>query len=339
MEDAIVAYKGLGLTHRRAASAFGSGTLAFDAAVAGLCIGFAVLARLAIEQVVGGVAPFVLTFPAVLIATLIAGGRAGTVAAAGCQLLAIRYVFPNWISSHGGITTDLANVVLSTVAFGATVWTAASYRRTSTLLRSQCEQRVGTLSLLITEMDHRTKNNFQIAANLLGHQAVSAFDPEVARELDRAAERLAAMASVYQNLTVSKSLGQTIDLSAHLGRIVDMLRAGATPDHVLVSYRAEHVSVAFDRALIIGLIVNEWVANALKHAFADDAGHIGISVVQKSDMIELIVQDDGGDHGPSRASGHGSNLVASLAEVIGGKVTVTSRGRDGTRCSLLCSID
>ena len=338
MDDTVVPFKSLELIPRRAASASKFRTLAFDAAVAALCIGLAILARLGIEQVVGGVAPFVLTFPAVLVATLVAGGRAGAIAAAGCQLLAIRFVFPNWISSHGGITTDLANVVLSTLALGATVWTATSYRRTSTLLRSQCEQRVGTLSLLITEMDHRTKNNFQIAANLLAHQSMTSFDPEVARELDKAAERLAAIASVYQNLTVSTSLGKNIDLADHLGRIVDMLRAGATPDRVLVSYRAEHVSVALDRSLIIGLIVNEWVSNALKHAFADRAGYIAISIVRRDGLIELIVQDDGSDHGLPRVGGRGSDLITSLAEVIGGKVTVASRANHGTRCSLLCSI-
>ncbi|MBJ6123455.1 hypothetical protein [Sphingomonas mollis] len=137
-----------------------------DWLIAGLATLGAVIARLAVEHVVGGVAPFVLTFPAVMIATLVSGGRAGAIAAVSLQLLTIRYVFPNWISPRGGVSIDLANVILSTLALAGTIWATASYRRTAAVLRSRCEQQVHTLSLLNAEMDHRTKNNYQIAAGL-----------------------------------------------------------------------------------------------------------------------------------------------------------------------------
>lgn len=313
--------------------------LAFDALIAGISVAGAALARIGIEQVVGGVAPFVLTFPAVMIATLVAGGRAGTIAALGCQLLAIRYVFPHWVSIHGGLTTDLANIILSTLALGATVWATASYRRTSAMLRSQCEHQVHTMSLLIAEMDHRTKNNFQIAAGLLAHQSTSTFDPELARELDKASDRLATIASVYQDLTSAGDARQHVDLADHLNRIVELLRIGATPEHVALICRTDPASVPMETAIITGLIVNEWVTNALKHAFGGGPGRIVVSARQQGGCIEIMVEDDGSRREAPGTTGRGSDLMASLADVIAARIEIDRERQDGTRCMLTFRAD
>lgn len=290
-------------------------------------------ARIGVEQIVGGVAPFVLTFPAVMIATLGAGGRAGVIAAVSCQSLTIRYVFPNWVSPHGGISTDLANVVLSTLALAGTVWATESYRRMVSILRSRCEHQVHTLSLLNAEMDHRTKNNFQIAAGLLAHQSLSSLEPGLARELDKAASRLEAIASVYQDLSAQMTTGRRIDLAVHLNRIVSLLRSGAVPDHIAVRYRADHVQVSNEVAVVAGLIVNEWVTNALKHAFDGGPGSISVEVVNSGRVVRIIVRDDGdGDRVAGSDQGRGSSLMLALAEAVQADVTVTYRG--GTRCVL-----
>lgn len=311
--------------------------LAFDALVAAAAITGAVAARVAVEHVVGGVAPFVLSFPAVMIATLVGGMRAGVIAAVGCQLLTIRYVFPNWVSPHGGVSTDLANVVLSTFALAGTIWATASYRRTAAMLRSRCEQQVQTLSLLNAEMDHRTKNNFQIAAGLLAHQSLSSLDPAVARELDMAAARLETIASVYQDLPAQMDATRSIDLADHLGRVVALLRIGALPDHVGMQYRADPIRVSSDVAVVAGLIVNEWVTNALKHAFGGGPGNIVVDVARKGNRIIVMVSDDGEiDRQQNDGRGQGSNLMLSLAGAVQAEVSMSYRG--GTRCLLAIPI-
>lgn len=307
--------------------------LAVEGLVGGLATIAAVIARFAIEQIVGGVAPFVLTFPAVMIATLVAGGRAGIITAVSLQLLTIRYVFPNWVSPHGGITTDLANMALSTLALAGTIWATASYRRTAALLRSRCEQQVHNLSLLNAEMDHRTKNNYQIAAGLLAHQSLLSLDPAVARELDLAAARLETIASVYQDLPAQMDQTRSIDLADHLGRVVSQLRSGATSEYVLIQYQADHVPVSNDVAVVAGLIVNEWVTNALQHAFDGGPGSISVEVAAKADHVRVTVVDDGRS---VRASpdgrGQGSDLMMSLAKAVHSEVTIVHQG--GTRCTL-----
>lgn len=297
----------------------------------------AVAARLVVEQVVGGVAPFVLTFPAVMIATLIGGGRAGVIAAVCCQLLTVRYVFPNWVAPHGGVSTDLANVVLSTLALAATIRATASYRRTAATLRSRCEQQVRMLTLLNAEMDHRTKNNYQVAAGLLAHQSLTALDPAVARELDAAATRLETIASVYQGLPAQLDDTGSIDLADHLGRVVSLLRSGAFPEAITLRYRADHVQVAGDVAVVAGLIVNEWVTNALKHAFDGGPGQIVIDVATLADRIRVRVSDDGEIDDPGGGGqGRGSELMRGLAGAIHAEITMTRHG--GTRCELAIPI-
>jgi two-component sensor histidine kinase len=305
--------------------------LAFDCLVAFLAAASTVLARLGIELVVGGVAPFVLTFPAIMIATLVAGGRAGTIAAVCCQLLTIRYVFPNWVSVHGGITTDLANILLSTAALAGSIWATAAYRSAAALVRSQCERRVQTLSLFIDEMDHRTKNNFQIAAGLLAHQSTG--NPDLAHELDKAASRLETIASVYQDLSSRMATPQVIDLGGHICRIASLLRTGAAPDHVEVICRVDPIDVPVQSAIVIGIIVNEWVTNALKHAFDDGGGLIGVKVTATASTIEIVVQDDGGRAAATDMAGHGGDLMRSLSEVISARIAI-SHGNGGTCCTL-----
>jgi len=315
-------------------SRIGRQGLAFDILVAVAATMGAVAARLAIEHVVGGVAPFVLTFPAVMIATLVGGGRAGTIAAVSCQLLTIRYVFPNWVSPHGGISTDLANMVLSTVALAGTIWATASHRRAAAVTRGRCEQQVHTLSLLNAEMDHRTKNNYQIAAGLLAHQSLSSLDPAVARELDMAAARLETIASVYQDLPAQLDHTRSIDLADHLERVVSLLRSGAAPEYITIRYRADHIQASGDVAVVAGLIVNEWVTNALQHAFGDGPGRISVDVADKADHIRVTVVDDGGaGRQINDGQGQGSNLMTSLAKAIRGEVTIDYHG--GTRCTLM----
>lgn len=306
--------------------------VALDALAAGLVSATAVIARIAIEQIVGGVAPFVLTFPAVMVATLLRGGRAGTIAAFSCQLLAIRYVFPHWVSPHGGISSDLANVVLSTVALAGTVWATAFYRQNALLGRSLCERRAGKLALLLAEMNHRTKNNFQVAANLLAYQSMGTLDRELAVELDRAAGRLETIAAVYEDLAIPDTSELKVDLAEHLDKIVRRLRAGATPDRILLELRATRVEVPAETAIIVGLIVNEWVANALKHAFDDRTGKISVEIKARQDHVYIIVQDDGGAGKLTRVTGQGSDLVASLADIINAELSVEQR--NGRRCTL-----
>ncbi|HEX8418701.1 MAG TPA: sensor histidine kinase [Sphingomonas sp.] len=302
-----------------------------DLVVAAIAIAVAVVARVAIEQVVGGVTPFALTFPVVVAATLFSGLRAGSIAAIGCQLLTIFFVFPNWTVEHGGTVTDIANLILSTGSLAVIIWVVASYRTVSRKLRNQCGREVRTLSLMIGEMDHRTKNNFQIAAHLLSEQARTSDNTQVARELSKAAGRLGSIASVYRNLMLVKDRSGRIDLGAYLGDIVALLKDGIVPEEVGIDVSSDTIEVTAHSGMIIGLLVNEWIVNATKYAFPDGRGSIQVAATRSGRALIVTVADDG-TCGASGSLSDGSRLVAGLASTI--NATVSIRRERGTTCVL-----
>ncbi|MBJ6120273.1 sensor histidine kinase [Sphingomonas mollis] len=309
----------------------GTVTWPIELAVGLSTVAAAVLARIAIEQVVGGVIPFVLTFPMVIVATLLAGARAGIVAAIGCQALVVFFVFPHWTVTRVG-STSAANLVLSSLALLLTIWATAAYRTAAAQLRQTCQREVKTLSLLIGEMDHRTKNNFQIAAALLSTQARASASTEVTIELQRAAVRLESIASVYRNLGLAGRQAHQLMLDEYLTEIVGSLRAGFVPAGIDLSLTSSPIAMEAHKALMIGLIVNEWVTNAVKYAFGDGAGTIVIDARQVGTEVMVVVADDGVMASAVRQPGIGSRLIQGLADAI--DATITIERDHGTSCLL-----
>lgn len=214
----------------------------------------------------------------------------------------------------------------------ATVWLVADYRRTMTRLNRQCEREVDLLSLLIREIDHRTKNNFQIASSLLGTQAVDSGDERIREALGAAADRLASIASVYRSLEPSEDGKAEVRIDRHLGDICERLRSGLLPDGVTLALQAEPGTTRANTALVVGLIVNEWITNAAKYAFPDGHGQIAVTLECGSGAMTVRVGDDGVGRGGK--DGGGSRLIQRLSEAIDGAVAVESREEKGTLCSL-----
>lgn len=300
----------------------------------GLCgVAAAAVTRVCLEHLLGHITPFILTFPAVIGVTLVAGPPAGLVAILGCQFLTIIYVLPHWAHLATRPPETIGNIILSTVSLLLIAWATASYRRVAHALRRRCEQEVETLSLLINEMDHRTKNNFQVAAALLATQAATSGNRELTLELDRASRRLVSMASVYHCLSIRQPGSSRLNVKEHLEDICRALQDGLLPPRVLLRVTGDDVNVEASAALTIGLVVNEWVTNAAKYAFGDGPGAITVTIVEGPVDLHIEVLDDGIGIADSVVPGTGSRLMNALVEVLRGRTVIVSDG--GTRCTLV----
>jgi two-component sensor histidine kinase len=84
-----------------------------------------------------------------------------------------------------------------------------------------------------------------------------------------------------------------------------------------------------DQAIVLGLIVNELVTNAVKHAFpCGRAGRVRIGFEALEDQLRLTVEDDGVGIGPPNATeGQGQDLVRGLLQQVDGKLEVESSSR------------
>ena len=296
--------------------------------VALAAIGAAIGLRLLINGIAPDVVPFALTFPAITAATLLAGRRSGLMTLIGCQLLVWYMILPPVRSFAITSPTTLLNLLLVTIAQLVVLWAVSGYRQSALADRDRDRRQIDGLSLALDEIDHRTKNNFHISISLLSMEAQRAEDPALRLALSRAAARLHAVASVYRNLAVSSAGLDEIRLREYLADICNRLREGLLSPAITLDLDVEPIVIAQDVAVRIGLIVNELVSNAAKHAFPDGVGRITVTLAQYADgsMLDLSVCDDG--TGLAQDGGHeglGTRLVRMLAQQMGAETTLSTR--------------
>lgn len=154
-------------------------------------------------------------------------------------------------------------------------------------------QRVADKELLLREVHHRTKNNLAMLADVLFLQSESVSGPEAKEALCEAYGRAIAMARLHDQLYQSMESGR-IRLVEYLGKLM----AGVEQLWPAGRFRLEaptgEVHLDPDRAIHAGLVVNELLTNAVKHAFPDgQPGEIGVRLRALADQLELEVWDTG----------------------------------------------
>jgi two-component sensor histidine kinase len=186
------------------------------------------------------------------------------------------------------IRETLALVELRTVALARDI---AAREQAERALR----QALADKELLLRELHHRTKNNLQMLASLLELQADTVASPAGKAALEESAARIGAMGRVHEQLYASIASGR-VPLGGYLRRLAEGFCEIAHAHGVAVTLdlpvAGPHLDV--DRALLCGLIVNELLTNAMKHAFpAGMAGEAGIAMHRGGNRIRLRVWDTG----------------------------------------------
>jgi PAS domain S-box-containing protein len=194
--------------------------------------------------------------------------------------------------------------------------------------------------MLLTELAHRAKNTVQMIGSLLALLARQV-PPAAAAKVREMAGRVRAFGLAHEALGRGHGAG-SIDLGSYLGEVTEGLRELARGRNVAVEVHAEPVTVAASRAASLGLLVNELVTNALKHAFPGDrAGRVTVEVRRLEDgRAEVAVADDGvglpeGVWPPKGTASLGLPLIAGLARQAQAEVTVGRDGGTGTRFALV----
>jgi two-component sensor histidine kinase len=180
---------------------------------------------------------------------------------------------------------------------------------------------------LLKEIHHRVKNNLEVVDSLLQLQADALSDPRLRAALAEASTRVHAIAEVHRLLHGAGDLAR-VDMKAY----AEVLSASLTtlfavdPERVRVSFDAQSVPIDLRRAVPAGLVLNELVSNALKHAFPNGRkGSISVRLVAEEGRVELAVRDDGvGLPDPLPSGTLGLKLVRVLVEQLGGTVAFES---------------
>ncbi|WP_207477661.1 sensor histidine kinase [Arenibaculum pallidiluteum] len=187
---------------------------------------------------------------------------------------------------------------------------------------------------LLRELLHRDRNDFQLITLLLMQQMRKQADEEARRGFLHVIDRVAAIGLAHDQLAARDGKG-LVQLGQYLGALCGNLTHRS--ERVGIRHELAEIEIAHDRAVPVGLIVNELVTNAIKHAFPNGReGTITVSLSLASEAKEAVitVADDGVGMGPPRPGGSGLELVAGLARQIGGRVQqLPSRAGTATEIS------
>jgi two-component sensor histidine kinase len=178
------------------------------------------------------------------------------------------------------------------------------------------------LQLLLDEQGHRIKNDLAIASALIMLQARAQGDPTVRAALESAVARVHVLAKGYDHLRPT-ARDQATDMQRYLGEVCwklgESLR-GVRP--IAVEVEADRVEIRSQTATRLGLIVNELVTNALKHAFPDDrGGTVYVRLRRSGGELTLEVEDNGIGCPDAPTDGLGSRLVRLLVQQLRGQMT------------------
>ncbi|MBS0530681.1 MAG: response regulator [Proteobacteria bacterium] len=177
--------------------------------------------------------------------------------------------------------------------------------------------------VLLREVNHRVGNSLQIIASLLHLQANSSPDDDVKAALTNAMGRVAAVAQVHRRLYTSHDL-KSVLLNQYLEALLEDLRRSAEGNRMSrLDLKAEPIEIDPDRAVAIGIIVNELVMNAVKYAYPDGPGPIHVELGSNGDDIKLSITDDGvglNAKADPRSTGMGQRIVSAMAQKLDAKV-------------------
>jgi PAS domain S-box-containing protein len=167
-------------------------------------------------------------------------------------------------------------------------------KRTEERLRAALAENEAALAdneTLLREVHHRVKNNLQILCDMLYLQMETVGD-EKADVLRDTYGRIYAIARLHEQLYQSMQSG-LVHLEQYLGRLTSGFGAVYPKVPVKLEASAPDLFLDLDRAIHVGLMVNELVTNALKHAFSGNAGEVHVGLHTAGAQIELCVSDNG----------------------------------------------
>jgi two-component sensor histidine kinase len=173
--------------------------------------------------------------------------------------------------------------------------------------------------ILLREMQHRVKNNFQLVLSSISIQKRRYHGQEVHRALDHVASRINAISLAHDQLSLRHE-GQTVKLSNYIRALCSAIRQQV--EEVEIDVESDELELSIDRALPVGLILNETAMNSIKHAFGSKGGRIRVRLVGGIGYGEarLSVSDNGRGIQNPNEHGSGLKLTASLARQIGGAI-------------------
>lgn len=222
---------------------------------------------------------------------------------------------------------DLDHILL---ALGKLAGTLSARSAAQQQIEAQLRVSLNEKETLLKEIHHRVKNNLQIISSLLYLQSRKITDQAILDMFQDGQNRVKSMALVHEKLYQAQDLAN-VDFADYLRNLARYLFRSyrVARQDIALKVNVEPLSLAVDIAIPCGLIVNELLSNALKHAFPKrQAGEVALELRQNNEQhIVLIIRDNGvgfpEDLNFKRTNSLGLQLVNNLVRQLNGTIELT----------------
>jgi len=186
--------------------------------------------------------------------------------------------------------------------------------------------------VLLKEVHHRVKNNMQVISSMLKLQSRHIDDKKALELFKNSQDRVKSMALIHERIYNSPDLA-SVNFEEYVQNLAHNLFISRriSSNKVVLDMNIKNVTVNMNKAVPLGLIINELISNALKHAFPNERkGKLTVSIKKKKDKFELIVADDGigyaKDLNLKTPDSLGMQLVLALTEQLRGTIDFKRAG-------------
>ena len=207
--------------------------------------------------------------------------------------------------------------------------------------REEFERAIREKDTQLLEVQHRVKNNLQMIVALIRIEAKNARGRMDTAPFDRLAGRMESIQLLYA-LLADHGASDEIDLGAYLSKIASSVLTSHAVEGIRLDLKVDAYPVSVNIAMPTGLVVNELLTNALKHAFVGrDSGTITLSSLSDGTGCVVVVADNGlglpeGAQWPERGK-LSALIVQSLRENAKARVEIESKPGQGLRVTITCT--
>jgi len=176
------------------------------------------------------------------------------------------------------------------------------------------ESLVNERELLLKEVFHRVKNNFQVVISMLWFEGKKT--PQLKQSYLELINRIKSMSTVHEYLYNSNDLSH-IELNKYLQSIINNLRVIYTKKDLRIDANIETIDIEFNDAITLGIIVNEVLSNGIKHHTKLSTCIIELNLTTQKDLVILSIKDNGdGFDIDNPKQGIGINLIRDFTKKL-----------------------
>lgn len=208
-------------------------------------------------------------------------------------------------------------------------------------VQQRMEQSLKEKEVLLREVHHRVKNNMQVISSILNLQSSYVSDEHTLALLKESQNRIKTMAYIHESLYQNKSF-TSVNFSEYVNTLVNNIVQSYAYNNEKIKLRLniEKITLSLDSSIPAGLIINELITNAIKHAFPGSRqGTIDFGLRTENNYVFLELKDDGVGFAPGvdfeNSHSLGLQLVNTLIEQIEGQLRFKSEQNKGTEVFII----